>query len=146
MPKLDNKRVQQRMELHPLVLQNAEAGQRRTIPSVTGVINFDAVKTLRNGGQDFLWRRVGQRQFPVCQQQKRFGTAAEKNVDANAVGFGGELGLHEAQRVRRAAHVAPLDGDASAESPAMPLVEATPELVANRLVVRGDDDDPRFGR
>src|SRR2546430_6716469 len=41
-------------------------------------------------------------QFLVCQQQKRFGTAAEKNVDANAVGFGGELGLHEAQRVRRA--------------------------------------------
>ena len=130
--------------LHQLVLQNAEAGQRRPVPGVTGIINFDAVQTLRNAGQDFRGRRVGRREFFVGQQQKRFGAAAKKNIDADAVRFGCEFGLHEAQRVGGAADVAPFDGDAFAEMFAMPLIEAAGELVANGLVVRRDDDDAVF--
>src|SRR5881396_533518 len=81
--------------LHEPVLQNGEARQRRAIPGVTGVVDFDAVKALRNAGQDFFRRLVRQRELFVGQQQKRFGAAAEKNVDADAARLGDELGLHE---------------------------------------------------
>ena len=127
-------------QLHPLlhepVLQNAEARQRRAIPGVTGVVDFDAVKALRNAGQDFLRRLVRQRELFVGQQQKRFGAAAEKNVDADAIRLGDKLGLHEPERVRRAAGVAPFDDGAVTEPFAVPLVEASSEFVANGLVVR----------
>ena len=114
------------------------------MPGVTGIIDFDAVKALRNAGQDFLRRLVRQRELFVGQQQKRFGAAAEENVDADAIRLGDELGLHEPERVRRAAGVAPFDGGALTEPFAMPLAEALSEFVANGLVVRRDEDDSRL--
>src|SRR5207247_1092039 len=102
------------------------------------------VKALRNAGQDFLRRLVRQRELFVRQQQKRFGAAAEENVDADAVRLGDKLGLHEPERVRRAAGVAPFDDGAVTEPFAVPLVEASSEFVANGLVVRGEDDDARL--
>ena len=64
--------------LHQFVLQNAETRQCRAIPGVTGVIDFDAVKALRNAGQDFLRRLVRQCELFVGQQKKRFGAIHEQ--------------------------------------------------------------------
>jgi hypothetical protein len=111
---------------------------------MTGVIDFNAVQALGNAGQDFLRRPVRQGELLVGQQQKRFGAAAKKNIDPDAVRLGGELGLNEPERVGRAADVAPFDGGCFTEPSAMPLVEASSEFVANGLVVRRDEDDVWF--
>src|SRR6266496_4676804 len=78
----------------------------------------------------------------VGQQQKRFGAAAKKNIDPDAVRLGDELGLNEAERVRCAACVAPFDGGPFTKPLAMPLFEASSEFIANGLVVGRYEDDP----
>src|SRR5439155_16719338 len=135
---------------HPLmdqpVLQDAEARQGGTEPGMVRIIDFDAVETLRDARQKPFRRRVGKRELLVGQHQKRLGAAAEKDVDPDSVRLGGELGLHEPKGVRGPAQVAPFYARALSKPDPMPLLKGASELVANRLIMRRDDDDAVLGR
>jgi hypothetical protein len=77
----------------------------------------------------------------VIEQQVWLHPAAKEAIDPNPFGLAGKLGLNEAHRVCRAAHVSPFNRGRFLETPRVPFGKPPPKFIANGVHVRRDDND-----
>ena len=129
--------------LHPQILENAEARNRRAIPAVTGIEKLNARYLGRNRIQNVRRRDVCFSETVVRQKKERLQAAAEEQVDADAPGLAGKFGLDKAQARRGAPHLPPFNHGRLLELVFVPRGKPLSELLADGFVVRRDDHDAR---